>query len=97
MGAPEYRIVYTDPAEQDLRDIFSFTLRRWGRDQLNTYAEKIDQTIAEITANPQIGRPRLGLLRITVGRHYIYYRIEAETIYIIRVLHDRMDAVRHLA
>lgn len=97
MGSPEYRIVYTDPAEQDLRDIFSFTLRRWGRDQLNTYAEKIDQMIAEIMADPHIGRPRLGLLRMTVGRHHIYYRIESETIYIIRVLHNRMDVVRHLS
>jgi toxin ParE1/3/4 len=96
MATPKYRIVTTLRADQDLRDIYDFTLKRWGRDQLITYAEKIDQAFATIAETPAIGRPRHGYLRTTVGRHHIFYRTDSETIYIIRILHDRMDAPRHL-
>ena len=30
------------------------------------------------------------------GRHRIYYRIDNTRIYVLRILHDRMGAVRHL-
>jgi toxin ParE1/3/4 len=96
MASPKYRIVTTLRADQDLRDIYEFTLTRWGRDQLNTYAEMIDRAFSAIAENPTIGRPRHGYLRTAVGRHHIYYRTEHDTVHIVRILHDSMDAVRHM-
>jgi toxin ParE1/3/4 len=39
---------------------------------------------------------RLGYRRRNVERHIIYFRVTEYGIAIIRVLHDRMDAPRHM-
>lgn len=96
MPVPRSRITVSDPARQDLRDIFVFTLRRWGSDQLKTYRALVDTAFGALAADPHLGKPRHGYLRYTVGRHHIFYRHDAGTIYIVRILHDRMDAARHL-
>ena len=41
-------------------------------------------------------RPRSGLRVIACERHRIFYQNEGETILIVRVLHEAMDATRHL-
>lgn len=96
MSDRKLRIILSEPSREDLRDIFAFTLRRWGDDQLKTYRRMVEQAFDAIIADPVTGRTCHGYLRMTVGRYYIYYRVEPDAIYIVRILHDRMDAVRHL-
>ena len=43
-----------------------------------------------------IGRTKHKLLVYAAGKHLIYYRIEAATVYVVRILHERMDAAHHL-
>lgn len=96
MSAPDYRLELTEPAQEDYRDLLSFTLQTWGEEQLAKYKRKINDALQTITDNPRIGHKRHGLMIYHAGRHKIYYRIETTTIYVLRILHDRMDAVRHL-
>ena len=39
---------------------------------------------------------RPGYRRYNVGRHMIYFRVTSYGIVLIRILHDRMEAARHL-
>ncbi len=96
MSAPEFRLELSEPARADFRDLLSFTLQTWGESQFIEYKNKINSALNAIADNPNIGRKRHGLMVYTTGRHLIFYRMEQTTLYILRILHERMDAVRHL-
>lgn len=94
----EYRLSPT--AQSDLNEIFDYTVQQWGLKQ----AERYTQTIADI-CNKLAGAPmqsqngahiRAGYRYRSVGRHTLWFRVENYGIAIIRILHARMDAPRHL-
>ena len=94
----EYRL--TPAAERDLERIWTDTLRRWGREQANRYTDVLTAVFAELAqfpkTAPECEQIRPGYRRRSVERHMIYFRITTYGIAIIRILHDRMDAPRHL-
>ena len=94
----EYRL--TPAAERDLEMIWTDTLRRWGREQANRYTDVLTAVFAELAQLPKTApaydQIRPGYRRRSVERHMIYFRITTYGIAIIRILHDRMDAPRHL-
>ena len=96
MSAPKFRLELTKPARLDFRDILSYTSQMWGERQLVEYKSKIDAALSAIAQNPNIGHTQHKLLVYPAGKHLIYYRIEAATVYVVRILHERMDAARHL-
>lgn len=96
MSAPEFKLKLARAARSDLASLLSFTLQTWGRAQFLAYQEKLNAALAAIAANPRAGKPRHGLLVHQVGRHRIFYRVEDTVIIVLRILHDRMDAGRHL-
>ena len=96
MYVPKFRLELTKPARLDFRDILSYTSQTWGEWQLVAYKSKIDAALSAIAQNPYIGRTKHKLLVYPVGKHLIYYRIEAATVYVVRILHERMDAPHHL-
>jgi toxin ParE1/3/4 len=53
-----------------------------------------------LSAETKVGRPvdpvRRGYLLIRHGAHYIIYKADAQTITIIRILHQRMKITAHL-
>ena len=51
-----------------------------------------------ILRNPAAGRPSVKptLKLLAVERHRIFYRTIDDTVYIVRILHERMDTSRHL-
>lgn len=94
----EYRL--TPAAERDLEAIWIYTLRRWGVEQANRYIDIRTAAFAELAESPKTApacdQIRPGYRRRSVERHMIYFRITAYGIAIVRVLHDRMNALRHL-
>jgi len=94
----EYRL--TPAAERDLEAIWTYTLQRWGVEQANRYIDLLTAAFAELANSPNTApacdQVRPGYRRRSVERHMIYFRITAYGIAIVRVLHDRMDAPRHL-
>ncbi len=94
----EYRL--TPAAERDLEAIWIYTWRRWGVEQANGYIDILTAAFAELAESPRTApacdQIRPGYRRRSVERHMIYFRITAYGIAIIRVLHERMDALRHL-
>ena len=94
----EYRL--TPAAERDLESIWRHTVRQWSIDQANRYIDLLTAAFAELAESPKTAPTcdhiRAGYRRWSVERHMIYLRMTDYGIAIIRVLHDRMDAPRHL-
>jgi toxin ParE1/3/4 len=94
--------VLTQKAKADLKAIGRYTGDRWGREQRNRYLAMLDKSFHELAENPagkgrDCGDIRPGYRKHRAGQHVIYYRpVDAGCIEIVRVLHGRMDAERHL-
>lgn len=87
-------------AQDDLRTIWNYTARNWNPDQADRYVRQITRDIETVAALPTIGRScsevRPGYFRYPSGSHLIFYRAVASGIAVVRILHARMDADRHL-
>ena len=94
----EYRL--SPAAARDLEGIWLYTFHEWGTDQAHRYIDDLTAALDQLASNPQLGvscdHIRQGYRRSRFGRHAIYIRITDYGIAVIRVLHDRMDAPRHL-
>jgi toxin ParE1/3/4 len=95
---PEYRL--TPAAQRDLDEIFDYTVREWGLEQAIAYTVVIEQACAKLAKAPNLAQDcahiRAGYRRAAVNRHAICFRMEAYGVAIVRMLHQRMDAPRHL-
>ena len=86
-------------AESDLEQIWLYTLNEWSLDQANRYYDQIMDTIEELASGQKQGRDidiRDGYLKYPVGRHFVFFRRSDGMTDVIRVLHQSMDAGRHL-
>jgi toxin ParE1/3/4 len=94
----EYRL--TPAAEHDLEAIWVYTTQRWGIEQASDYLDGLTAAFDDLARAPGTApaceQIRPGYRRRKVGRHMIYFRITNYGIAIVRILHERMDPVRHL-
>jgi toxin ParE1/3/4 len=94
------RIELTKEAERDLINIFLFGVEHFGVVQAERYSSLLTAKIESAAANPSFGADydfvRSGLLRYEATSHAIYYRQTSDGILVLRILHGRMDPVRHL-
>jgi toxin ParE1/3/4 len=98
MSSPKRHLELSQQAKEDFRDILSYTLRIWGEAQLVKYRASINDALHVILQNPAAGRASVKpvLKVLAVGHHRIFYRTIGDVIYVVRILHERMDASRHL-
>ncbi|MCL2716610.1 MAG: type II toxin-antitoxin system RelE/ParE family toxin [Alphaproteobacteria bacterium] len=94
----EYRL--SRKTQCDLDDIFEYTVEHWSLAQALRHTDLIETACACLAAAPQRAKDcsaiRSGYRRSIVGEHFIYFRPATYGIAIIRILHQRMDQVRHL-
>ena len=94
----EYRLALT--AQRDMEHIWRFTAQEWGGEQAHRYVDELTAafvTLAEAPDRaPACDDIRSGYRRRSVGRHIVYFRKTSYGIAIMRILHDRMDAARHI-
>jgi toxin ParE1/3/4 len=94
----EYRL--SPAAECDLESIWAYTVQQWDVEQANRYIDFLTAAFDELAQSPKTTPScehiRPGYRRWGVERHIIYFRVTDYGIAVIRVLHDRMDASRHL-
>ncbi len=86
-------------ARLDLKDIARYTVKQWGDAQAEKYLRQLGARFRLLAKSPAQGRPadeiRPGLMKFREGRHLIFYRANAKTVDIIRVLHEMMDPASH--
>ena len=67
---------------------------------MQRYRSVLDRGLVAIGDHPEIGRPRdrlfPGCRTIQVEHYLLYYRIKPDLIEVVRILHERADAARHL-
>jgi toxin ParE1/3/4 len=94
----EYRL--SPGAQQDLDAVFDYTVAQWGLPQALRYTDLIEAACADLAEAPQRAQScaniRLGYRRRSIEQHVIYFRPTSYGIAIVRILHSRMDAHRHL-
>lgn len=90
----------TRRAAADLDEIFDYTARQFGLAQARAYLDGINSLCEQLAANPLIGRSAEslapGLRRYEFRSHVLFYTTGTGGVVIVRVLHSKMDALRHL-
>lgn len=102
MPPSRYKIKRSELAKSDLATIKAFTIERFGKQQWPIYRERLQQAIDAIATTPTIGASVEALsagLRchhVNKGSHYIYYRVQERTIFIVRIIHESRNQSRML-
>ena len=82
-------------AQADLDDIWNYSADSWSIEQADYYVGQIKAACASISPDGRNGRPidhvRTGYRKLTVGSHFIVFRLVNGDIHVIRILHQRMD------
>ena len=94
----EYRL--SPAAERDLESIWQYTFTQWGVEQAHRYTDALIIALGTLADSPQTALTcdhiRIGYRARIIERHIIYFRVTTYGIAVIRILHQRMDAIRHL-
>ncbi len=94
----EFRL--TPAALNDLEGIWRYTVEQWGLAQAERYLDALNASFDALAHAPQSAPPcehiRPGYRRQVVEHHAVYFRVEAGAVIVVRLLHQRMDAPRHL-
>ena len=93
--------ILSPAARADLEQIWDYTAGRWGEDQAERYVLAIRDTCQELAANTRQSRPandiRAEYRKAVIGSHILFFRrTDTGLLDIIRILHQRMDMIRHL-
>lgn len=83
-------------AEQDLDDIYDYSLKQFGRQQAREYIEAFRPVFTRLADNPNIGSNAYGMKKFPCGKHIVFYQVRLERMFIVRILHQRMLPERHL-
>ncbi len=86
-------------AAEDFERIFEYTLLNFGTEQADDYTESMHDALLTITKQPLIGRecPEIAeeLRRHDHHKHAIFYRLQLDGVYILRILHQKMEPLQH--
>ena len=92
---PEYTLALSDEAYDDLVNIQNYTYGRYGENQWQEYGADLDKDMTHILKNPLSGHTRNdlpdGYQAWIVREHVMIYRVEDKIIYLVRVLHSKMN------
>ena len=86
-------------AQADLEEIWDYSVEIWGTDRAERYVRDLWEGIKYLAANPKRGRScdevRAGYRKYAIGSHFVFYRVTARGIDVVRILHQRMDFEQH--
>jgi toxin ParE1/3/4 len=91
---------FSKKAAMDLEAVAEYTIERFGIEQARRYRDDLRACFDQLLDNPRLGRRAEefspGLRRYEHKSHTIFYRTDDSDLFIVRVLHHRMDLARHL-
>lgn len=93
-----FKLIIAPAAKNDLEDIYQYGLRQWGQAQSDNYLSVIKNQLWLLTEQPFIGVERAeissDIRSLAIQSHRLFYRLKANQIEIIRILHGRQDSLR---
>lgn len=88
-------------AQQDLEEIWLYTLQQWSPTQADSYVSNILSACKALAAGEKIGlnasEIRKGYFKYFSTSHTIYYKISPQHLDVIRILHQSSDINTHLS
>ena len=95
-----HQLVIAPAAKNDLKDIYQYGLRHWGQRRSKRYLSHLKNQFWMLTDQPLVGPECSDILQNirspTVESHTLFYRVTANKVEVIRVLHGRQDPNRYL-
>lgn len=93
-----YRL--TPEVDNDLVEIWLYTLETWGIEQANRYLDNLEKQFVNLAGQPGLGiavnEIRKGYCCFHHQKHLIFYRPQKKhPLEIVRVLHERMAVDRY--
>jgi toxin ParE1/3/4 len=83
-----YRL--TQRAKADIKEIYRYTVDNFGAVQAGLYLGGLEYTFDLLTGNPRLGLLFAGEIRRYIYKqHYVFYRLEGETIVILQIRHTK--------
>ncbi len=86
-------------AVEDFTAIYEYTLLNFGAIQADAYTEGMETCFQLLSTNPLMGYEysaiATGIRRHDHQRHAIFYRQRISDIFIIRILHQQMEPMKH--
>ena len=99
MSSPnKYTLSLTQEAESDFVDILVYTAQEWGEEKLQEYDASLSHALDVVKDNPFLGYRHTLLPEdhrcFNVRKHVLVYQIKNSHIYVLRILHQRMNLSR---
>lgn len=89
------RVTFARLARLDLNELTRYSVEVWGEKRAIEYTDSLLETIHLLVEHPYLGPQHEVLLagrrRIRAKSHHVYYRIMADEIRILRILHETVD------
>lgn len=86
-------------AAEDFTAIYEYTLLNFGVGQADTYTSQLENTFHLLYSSPLMGHdcPEIAfeVRRHDHQRHAIFYRKREKDIFVIRILHQQMEPLKH--
>lgn len=86
-------------AAEDFTAIYEYTLLNFGVIQADTYTEDLESTFRLLYSSPlmryECSEIADGVRRHDHQRHAIFYRPRKNEIFVIRILHQQMEPMKH--
>ncbi len=101
MSSPnKYTLSLTQAAEDDFINILVYTTQQWGADKQKDYDDSLHHALNVIKDNPFLGYRHTLLPEdhrcFNVRKHVFVYQIMNSRIYVLRILHQRMNLPGHM-
>src|ERR1700682_3257497 len=89
------RIFRSSDADRDLVAIWQFAAEEWLPEMADRHLREVDHVCERLLNQPELGRQRQDLLpgmrSFLIRPHVVFYKLAPTGIYIVRVLHQRLD------
>lgn len=86
-------------AVEDFAAIYEYSLLNFGVLQADLYTDQLESTFGLLSSSPLMGHecPEIadGLRRHDHQQHAIFYRQRDQDIFVVRILHQQMEFMRH--
>ena len=87
-------------ADADIAEIARDSILRWGLERAEAYLTALHHALEHLSRFPRAGRDigdlRAGYRRLEHESHAIFYQVHAGGVFVVRVLHRRMEPKQHL-
>lgn len=94
-------LLFSPSAQNDLDAIFDYTLERWSYEQAAEYTKAIYEACTELTETPEkahdVSEIRKGYRRWHIGAHSIYFTYTDVSLIVVRILSQKMQAMKWLS